>query len=339
MMISIVIPLLNEEKVVPELYQRLRDTAEKLDMPVEFLFIDDGSVDQTVPLLLRLREGDPRVKVVCMSRNFGHQAAITCGIEHARGDAAVLMDGDLQDPPELILELVKKWREGFDVVYAVRRVRRGESALRLGLMKGFYRLIRSLSDIDIPYNAGHFRLLSRPVVEQVCAMPERNRFIAGMTIWVGFKQGSVEYDRDPRFAGATKMSVWRLTRFAIDGITSFSDVPLRFATYLGLLVSSVSALYLLRALYQKFFTTIPPLGYTSLFVAVMFLGGIQMMILGVIGEYLARVYQETKQRPIYIAARKFGFERELALYREFPNSASDSLDNNQHAANEATAVH
>ena len=338
-MISIVIPLLNEEKIVPELYQRLRDTAEKLEMSVEFLFIDDGSVDQTVPLLLRLREGDPRVKVVCMSRNFGHQAAITCGIEHARGDAAVLMDGDLQDPPELILELVKKWREGFDVVYAVRRVRRGESALRLGLMKGFYRLIRSLSDIDIPYNAGHFRLLSRPVVEQVCAMPERNRFIAGMTIWVGFKQGSVEYDRDPRFAGATKMSVWRLTRFAIDGITSFSDVPLRFATYLGLLVSSVSALYLLRALYQKFFTTIPPLGYTSLFVAVMFLGGIQMMILGVIGEYLARVYQETKQRPIYIAARKFGFERELALYREFPNSASDSLDNNQHAANEATAVH
>ena len=317
-MLSVVIPLLNEAKVVSTLYQRLHDMAEHLPVPAEFIFVDDGSVDETVAFLRQFRERDTRVKIICMSRNFGHQAAITCGIEHACGEAVVLMDGDLQDPPELIPDLVAKWQEGFDVVYAVRRVRRGENPLRLALMKIFYRVIRSLSDIDIPYNAGHFRLLSHAVAKQIRAMPERNRFIAGMTIWVGFRQTSVEYDRDPRFAGATKMSMWRLMRFAIDGITSFSDTPLRFATYLGLLVSSVSALYLLRAVYQKFFTTIPPFGYTSLFVAVMFIGGVQMIILGVIGEYLARIYQETKQRPIYIAAQKFGFERERTLDREFP---------------------
>jgi dolichol-phosphate mannosyltransferase len=296
-------------------------------------------VDQTVALLLQFRERDPRVKVVCMSRNFGHQAAITCGIEHASGEAVVLMDGDLQDPPELIPELATKWRDGFDVVYAVRRVRRGENPLRLALMKTFYRVIRSLSDIDLPYNAGHFRLLSRVVVDQIRAMPERNRFIAGMTIWVGFRQTSVAYDRDPRFAGATKMSILRLLRFAMDGITSFSDMPLRFAVHLGLLVSGASAVYLLRALYQKFFTTIPPFGYTSLFVAVMFLGGVQMILLGVIGEYLARVYQETKRRPIYIAARKFGFDRELMLSREFATGPREIVNNEQHTANEANAVH
>jgi dolichol-phosphate mannosyltransferase len=245
----------------------------------------------------------PHIVLVNLSRNFGHQLAATAGIEIARGDAIVLMDGDLQDPPELVDGFVRKWREGYDVVYAVRRTRPGESRFKVFTARAFYRIIKRLTKVAIPLDTGDFRLMSRRVVEALRRSPERHRFLRGMVSWVGFNQVAIEYDRDVRHAGTSKYPLPTMIRFAIDGITSFSDIPLRFASYLGFTVSAVAFLYALLIIAFKIFSLQPPAytpGWASTIVAVLFLGGVQLMSLGILGEYLGRVYDEVKGRPLYL---------------------------------------
>jgi dolichol-phosphate mannosyltransferase len=248
-------------------------------------------------------ERRPHVVLVNLSRNFGHQLAATAGLAIATGDAVVLMDGDLQDPPELIGAFLQRWREGYDVVYAVRRARPGESRFKLFTARLFYRIIRRLTKVAIPVDAGDFRLMSRRVVDALRRSPERNRFLRGMVSWVGFNQTAVEYDRDVRYAGSTKYPLTKMLRFAMDGITSFSDIPLRFASYLGFTVSAIAFVYALMIVGFKLFRVNPPAytpGWASTIVAVLFLGGVQLMSLGILGEYLGRVYDEVKGRPLYL---------------------------------------
>jgi len=303
--LSIVVPLYNEGGNVSPLLERIAGVTQRLsaDLDIEIVLVNDGSTDGTAAAVRREMERQRHVVLVNLSRNFGHQLAATAGLDIATGDAVVLMDGDLQDPPELVEAFVKKWREGFDVVYAVRRERPGESRFKLITASIFYRIVQRLTKIAIPLDAGDFRLMSRRVVDALRRSPERNRFLRGMVSWVGYNQTAIEYDRDVRYAGTTKYPLGKMLRFAMDGITSFSDIPLRFASYFGFVVSAVAFVYALIVIAFKLFSLKPPAytpGWASTIVVVLFLGGVQLMSLGILGEYLGRVYDEVKGRPLYL---------------------------------------
>src|SRR5580700_865581 len=303
--LSVVVPLYNEAGNVVRLLERVGAVLERLAVAYDYeiVLVNDGSTDRTLAAIRDEMRRRPNIVLVNLSRNFGHQLAATAGIEIARGDAIVLMDGDLQDPPEIIEAFVHKWREGYDVVYAVRRTRQGESRFKLLTARVFYRIIKRLTNVAIPLDTGDFRLMSRRVVEALRRSPERHRFLRGMVSWVGFNQIAIAYDRDVRHAGTTKYPLPKMIRFAMDGITSFSDIPLRFASYFGFTVSAIAFLYALVVIGFKLFSLKPPAytpGWASTIVAVLFLGGVQLMSLGILGEYLGRVYDEVKGRPLYL---------------------------------------
>ncbi len=302
--LSIVVPLFNEEGNVAALLERICAivTALKDVASYEIVLVNDGSSDGTVAAIRDEMTRRPNIVLVELSRNFGHQIAATAGVEMARGQAVVLMDGDLQDPPELIEAFLAKWREGYDVVFAVRRTRKGESPFKLLTASLFYRTIRRLTNVSIPVDTGDFRLMSRRVVDALKRSPERHRFLRGLVSWVGFKQTGVQYDRDERLSGETKYPLTKMIRFALDGITSFSDVPLRFASYVGFGASALALAYAIYVIICKLWS-INPLAYTSgwasTICAVLFLGGVQLITLGILGEYIGRIYDEVKGRPLY----------------------------------------
>ena len=302
--LSVVAPLFNEEGNVAELVRRLRSSADGTPgiSAYELIFVDDGSTDRTVELLRQHSAVDPRIVIVVLSRNFGHQLASTAGLDVARGDAIVLIDADLQDPPELIPAMVERWHAGFDVVYAVRRSRKGESPFKLLTARIFYRTTRRMTNVSIPIDTGDFRLMSRRVVDAMASIRERNRFIRGLVSWVGFKQTAIEYDRDARFSGTSKYPFTKMLRFAIDGITSSSDVPLRFATWSGFSVSIIAFIFAFVEILIRIFTGYNLPGYTSTIFVIAFLGGVQLIGIGILGEYIGRIYEEIKGRPLYLIA-------------------------------------
>jgi polyisoprenyl-phosphate glycosyltransferase len=306
---SIVIPVYNEAEVLPALYDRLTRVLEALIEPYELIFVDDGSQDDS-PLLLRdIQARDERVKFLSLSRNFGHQIAITAGLDYSSGQAAVVMDADLQDPPEVIPRLIEQWRKGYDIVFAVRAKRQGDGLFKRATAAIFYRLFRRMTATEIPLDAGDFRLMSRRAVEVLQSLRERNRFIRGLAGWVGFPQTSVSFVRDVRQAGETKYPLKKMLRFALNGLMSFSLVPLQLASYFGFLISSIAFFYIAYAIGLKLFTDRVVLGWTSVMVAVLFLGGVQLISLGIIGEYIGRIYEEVKQRPLYVVDEAKGFEQ------------------------------
>jgi dolichol-phosphate mannosyltransferase len=297
--ISVVAPVYNERGTLAELHRRLTEVLAAVG-PYEIVLVDDGSSDGSWDALLQLAATDSHLRLLRLSRNFGHQAALSAGLDAARGDAIVLMDADLQDPPELIPQLVAKWRDGFDVVYAIRSEREGEARLRLASISLFYRLLHRISPTSIPENAGDFRLLSRRAADAITAMPERARFLRGMTSWIGYRQTGVPYTREARFAGESKYPPRKLLRLALDGITSFSTAPIKLVTALGFALVVFCVGVLAWTLYVRFFTSHHPQGWTSVIAVVLLLGGVQLLSLGVIGQYVARIFDETKQRPLYL---------------------------------------
>ena len=306
--LSIVVPLYNEESNIHYLFERLLVVLKGMKTTYEIVCVNDGSKDNTLMCLIDQHKSNPAIKVVNLARNFGKEVALTAGLDYATGAAIIPIDADLQDPPELIEKLVAKWREGYDVVYATRRSRQGESWLKRFSATAFYRTIGRMSRVSIPPNTGDFRLLDRRVVEALKQMPERTRFMKGLFAWVGFKQTSVLFDREPRFQGKTTWNYWKLWNFAIDGITSFSFLPLKVWGYVGLIISFLSLLYAAFLVIRTLISGNDVPGYASLMVAVLFLGGIQLLTLGIIGEYLARVYEEVKSRPLYLVRESYGFE-------------------------------
>ncbi len=308
-LLSIIIPCHNEEAVLPETHRRLVMTLAQLAAArFELVYVDDGSKDQTLAALHELQTKDRRVRVIRLSRNFGHQIAVTAGLEHAAGAAVVLIDADLQDPPEVICEMFARWRDGYDVVYGVRTERAGETSFKRWTAKTFYRLINRLSDVEIPLDAGDFRLLDRKVVAALLRMPERARFLRGMVSWVGFKQTAVFYRRAPRLAGTSKYPLWKMINFAADGVSSFSYLPLKLATWTGFSALALALLGIVYALVLRLYTQDWVRGWASIFVAVLFMGGVQLVCLGIIGEYIGRIYAETKRRPLYFVQERLGFE-------------------------------
>lgn len=325
---SVIIPIYNEEAVLKELYRRLTTVMESVSTKHHLLFINDGSSDRSLDVLKGIHAQDSRVQVVNFSRNFGHQAALSAGYDHAAGEFVIVMDADLQDPPEVIPQLVEKWRSGYHVVYGVRNQRRGENTFKRWTARMFYRLLSRLTNVSIPHDTGDFRLLDRRAINAFQHLKERNRYIRGLISWLGFRQIGVEFDRDPRYAGETKYPFRKMLKFALDGITSFSTVPLQLSSYLGLFVSFLSLLYLPYALWLKLFTDRPVIGWTSLVVAVLFLGGVQLITLGVLGEYIGRIYDEVKQRPLYIIDEAIGLT-------DYNGDTTSSIVNN--AGNQSTA--
>jgi dolichol-phosphate mannosyltransferase len=307
-LISVVVPSFNEEEVIVAAYRRLVEVLETLPRAdFELVFVDDGSRDRTLEILRTLQAMDRRVRVVALSRNFGHQLAVTAGLEHATGDAVVLIDADLQDPPEVIEEMLRRWRRGADVAYGVRAEREGETAFKLWTAKAFYRSINRVSDVTIPLDTGDFRLMDRAVVDALLSMPERDRFVRGMVAWLGFRQEAVLYKRSARLAGRTKYPLKKMLRFALDGILSFSLVPLRLAIWMGFATAGVAVLGLAYALVLRVWTNIWVPGWTLLFIACSSIGGIQLVFLGVLGEYVGRIYGEVKRRPLYVVRERLGF--------------------------------
>jgi len=303
---SIIIPVYNEEDNLDTLFQRLERILNQLEITYEVICINDGSKDNTIQRLIEHHKRNRAIKVIHLSRNFGKEVALTAGLDYASGDAVIPIDADLQDPPEIIQNLIEKWQEGYDIVYATRRSRQGESWLKTMTALTFYRVISKLSRVYIPPNTGDFRLLDRRVVDTLRKMPERTRFMKGMFAWVGYKQTSILFDREPRFNGKTTWNYWKLWNFAIDGITSFSTIPLRIWSYLGLIISIMCLFYAIFLILRTIIFGIDVPGYASLMVAILFLGGIQLISLGVIGEYLGRVYEEVKDRPLYVIRETYG---------------------------------
>jgi glycosyltransferase involved in cell wall biosynthesis len=306
--LSIVIPLFNEAGNTNELLRRVGTVVRTLHEPpldYEIICVDDGSRDATLEKLVAAARIDPHLRVISLSRNFGHQIAATAGLDASRGDAVVLMDGDLQDPPELIADFLEKYRAGYDVVYATRRRRSGESRFKILTAAIFYRVVRRLTNVSIPVDTGDFRLMSRRVVDVLRKTRERHRFIRGLVSWVGYNQIGVEYDRDARFSGETKYPFSKMLKFAIDGITAFSEIPLRFASYLGFITSTFAFLYAVVILALKVLHYNEP-GYTSTILTVLFLGGVQLIGIGILGEYVGRIYDEIKARPLYLIAENVG---------------------------------
>lgn len=298
-LISIVIPVYNESAVLNETHRRLTGTIDPMPYGFELIYVNDGSSDNTNEIIHSLRKSDCRIALVNLSRNFGKEIALTAGLEHANGDAAVIIDADLQDPPELIPELVRKWQQGFDVVYATRERRLGETWLKKTTAALFYRLMLKISRVQIPRDTGDFRILSRRAVAAVTQFREQHRFMKGLFAWIGFSQTSISYDREPRFGGETKWSYWQLWNFALEGITSFTVAPLKISTYLGVLTAAGAFIYGAIIIIKTLIYGADLPGYPSLMVVILFLGGIQLIGIGIIGEYLGRTFNETKNRPLY----------------------------------------
>jgi polyisoprenyl-phosphate glycosyltransferase len=296
-LLSVVAPIYNEQELIETFVERARTALE--GQPFELVLVDDGSVDATPVLLDRIASTDPRVRVIHLSRNFGHQAALTAGLEHAVGDVVAMIDADLQDPPELIVQMLERWAQGADVVYAVRKHRPGETAFKLATASWFYRLFNALTQVDLEPNSGDFRLLDRRALDALLSMTERSRFLRGMTVWVGFTQTAVSYEREPRAAGETKYTLRKMLRFSLDAIASFSHLPLQLATYIGLLSAGVAFIAIPVVVGLHFAGSYLP-GFGTITIAILLLGGIQLIALGVIGEYVGRIYDEVKHRPLYI---------------------------------------
>lgn len=307
-LLSIVGPVYNEEALLEEFCLRVIEVLETLGEPFELVLVNDGSRDHSLDILHRMHARDSRVKVINFSRNFGLQAALTAGLEHARGQAIIVMDTDLQDPPEVVPRLIAKWREGYQLVYAQRAERAGETWFKKVTASAFYRLIDKITNINIPVDTGEFRLMDRKVVDALISMREYNRFMRGMSVWVGYRQTGITYERDARKAGETKFSLSKMVRLALDGITSFSYLPLQLATYLGFFVAVLSLVFLLAVLLLRSFFPDFFYGQATALAMVLFLGSVQLIFLGVIGEYLGRIYDEVKRRPLYIVAEALGFE-------------------------------
>ena len=299
-LLSIVVPVFNEEEVLATFHQRLTATLNELPVCHEVVYVNDGSSDATATSLEHIYAQSHSVSVIELSRNFGKEAAMTAGLEHACGDAVVVIDADLQDPPELIIEMLTEWNNGFDVVYAKRSGREGESWLKKITASAFYRLINASSDTHLPPDVGDFRLLSRRAVNALSSMPERNRYMKGMFAWIGFPQKAIEYKRQPRHAGKSQWSYFQLWKFAIDGFTSFSSAPIKIATYFGATAAALSLIYAAYVILETVLLGNPVAGYPSLLVAIFFFGGIQLLFMGILGTYLARTYEETKSRPLYV---------------------------------------
>ncbi|HUR94005.1 MAG TPA: glycosyltransferase family 2 protein [Gemmatimonadales bacterium] len=323
--VSVVIPCYNEEGTLRETHRRVRQSISRFSgYEFEIVYVDDGSADATPALLRDLQADDPHVRVVYLARNFGHQFAVSAGLAHATGDAVAIMDADLQDPPEVIGEMLERWRQGFEVVYGVRVDREGETRFKLWTASLFYRLINRLSDTNIPLDTGDFRLLDRKVVDAIVRMPERDRFLRGMVSWAGYRQTGVPYRRAARFAGETKYPLAKMVRFALDGIISFSVKPLRLSTLLGFLSAGIALVAIIYALGMRLFSQSWVTGWTALIIAILFLGGIQLISLGIIGEYIGRLYGEAKRRPLYLVRETLGFGQaplSIPRFDEHPRTA------------------
>jgi len=306
---SVVVPVYNEELVIKECYKRLKKVMDSTKEGYEIIFINDGSKDNTLEIGENISNLDPNIKVINFSRNFGHQVAVTTGMDNACGKAIVIIDADLQDAPEVILDMIKKWKEGFDVVYGKRLKRKGETLFKKVTSKAYYRILKIMTTVNIPVDAGDFRLIDRKVCDALKQLPERNRYVRGLVSWVGFKQVAVEYNREERFAGETKYPLKKMIKFASDGITAFSYKPLKFATYLGVGMSMLSFISILIVIYQKIFTGSTIAGWASLVAILLFFNGIILTMLGIIGEYIGRIYDEAKGRPQYIISEKIGFDK------------------------------
>jgi len=300
---SVVVPAYNEAEVLTEFHKRLSCVLDGLHCNVEVIYVNDGSVDNTREILEVLRENDPRIAMLDLSRNFGKEIAMTAGLDHAAGDAVVIIDADLQDPPELIPEFIKHWREGWDVVYAQRIARDGETALKQITARAFYQIMQRIGRVIIPADTGDFRLLSRRAIISLKQLREQHRFMKGLFSWIGYPQKAVLYRREPRYAGTTKWNYWRLWNFAIEGITSFTTAPLKLGTYIGVTTAVGAFIYGFIIIARTIFLGNPLPGYPSLMVVVLFLGGIQLIALGIMGEYIGRMFDETKKRPLYILQR------------------------------------
>jgi polyisoprenyl-phosphate glycosyltransferase len=307
--LSVIVPVYNEEAVLEPFHSRVLQTLLPLGEPFEVIFVDDGSLDRSPAMLDSISRADSRFKALHLSRNFGHQAAVTAGLRAASGDCAVVMDADLQDPPELIVEMLVKWREGFEVVYAQKKRRDGSNPLLRAAYHVYYRVLRRLTDVEVPPDTGDFCLMDRKVVDLLNAMPERNRYVRGLRAWLGFRQTAILFERPARFAGETKYPFRRLVGLATDGVLALSKAPLRLATYMGFIVSAASfVLGVVFAIQQLTGTAHAARGWASTIVVVLFLGGVQLICIGVIGEFIGRIYDEVKQRPLYVVARYTGFE-------------------------------
>jgi dolichol-phosphate mannosyltransferase len=304
-LLSIVAPMYEEEEIVGRFAERVAAALDGVDY--ELILVDDGSKDRTAAAMADVAASDARVKVVALSRNFGHQPALTAGLDHARGDAVVMMDGDLQDPPEVIPEMVDRWRQGIDVVYAVRQQRLGETRFKRTSARWFYKLFRRLTRLDLPVESGDFRLMDRRALDVMLEMPERNRFLRGMTVWIGFTQAAVPFVRDERTTGVTKYPLRKMLRFSFDAITSFSSAPLQWATFLGFVFSGIAFLAIPLAIVARY-TNIYERGVPSIVVVVLLLGGIQLITVGIIGEYVGRIYDEVKHRPLYVVRERINVE-------------------------------
>lgn len=300
--LSIVVPLYNEEANVETLYQRLKAVVDAMGVSYEFVFVNDGSRDRTLELAQELSRRDAHVRYIDLSRNFGHQIAVTAGLDHTVGDAVVIIDADLQDPPELIAQLYAKLKTGYEVVYAKRLSRPGENVAKLATAKLFYRMLAAITHISIPVDTGDFRIISRKVVEALKQMPEQNKFLRGQISWIGFRQTYVEYDRAQRAGGETGYTYSKMIRLALDGITAFSDFPLKIASLSGFLVSGIAFLIMLYTLYSRFISHEYQPGWASLMISILFLGGVQLIAIGIIGEYIGRLSTNVRQRPLYLIA-------------------------------------
>lgn len=319
-LISVIVPMYFEEGVARECYERLKNVMEKNDYQFELIFVNDGSTDRTLDILDEIADKDKRAKVINFSRNFGHQIAVTAGIDFAKGDALIIIDADLQDPPELIPDLINKWQEGYDVVYAKRKQRKGETWFKLITAKYFYKFLNYMSDIDIPKDTGDFRLVDRKVANVFRKMTERNRFVRGMFSWIGFRQTYVEYERDERFAGETKYPLRKMIKFASDGIISFSTKPLRLVMTMGFASVMVSVLVLLYTFFVFLFGREVEPGWASIMVAITFFSGIQLLGVGIVGQYIARIYEESKNRPNYIVKDTINIQTESNIVRGIKKS-------------------
>jgi len=305
---SVVGPVYNEEALLEEFCLRMTEVLESLGEPFELVLVNDGSRDRSPEILRRMNERDDRIKVISFSRNFGLQAALTAGLDYAGGQAIIVMDTDLQDPPEVVPQLIAKWREGYQLVYAQRAERAGETWFKKFTATAFYRLITQITSVEIPVDTGEFRLMDRKVVDAIKQMREYNRFMRGMSVWVGYKQTGITYERDARKAGETKFTIKKMVRLALDGITTFSYLPLQLATYIGFFIAVLSLVFLIVVFLLRIFRPDFFYGQASALVSVLFLGSVQLIFLGIIGEYLGRIYDEVKRRPLYIVAEELGFE-------------------------------